>query len=66
MGLAAVLVHSGQMTIGRTVAVPVLRGPAAIAKIFAAIDLLSGDLEQRRIVVMCEAYVRVAAGASSL
>jgi alkanesulfonate monooxygenase SsuD/methylene tetrahydromethanopterin reductase-like flavin-dependent oxidoreductase (luciferase family) len=40
--LAAVLAHSGQMTIATTVAVPVLRGPAASAKILAAIDLLSG------------------------
>ena len=40
--LAAVLAHSGQMTLATTVAVPVLRGPAATAKILAAIDLLSG------------------------
>jgi alkanesulfonate monooxygenase SsuD/methylene tetrahydromethanopterin reductase-like flavin-dependent oxidoreductase (luciferase family) len=40
--LAAVLAHSGQMTLTTTVAVPVLRGPAATAKILAAIDLLSG------------------------
>jgi alkanesulfonate monooxygenase SsuD/methylene tetrahydromethanopterin reductase-like flavin-dependent oxidoreductase (luciferase family) len=40
--LAAVLGHSGQMTIATTVSVPVLRGPAATAKILAAIDLLSG------------------------
>jgi alkanesulfonate monooxygenase SsuD/methylene tetrahydromethanopterin reductase-like flavin-dependent oxidoreductase (luciferase family) len=40
--LAAVLPHSGQMTLATTVAVPVLRGPAATAKILAAIDLLSG------------------------
>jgi alkanesulfonate monooxygenase SsuD/methylene tetrahydromethanopterin reductase-like flavin-dependent oxidoreductase (luciferase family) len=40
--LAAVLTHSGQMTIATTVAVPVLRGPAATAKILAAIDVLSG------------------------
>jgi Luciferase-like monooxygenase len=39
--LAAVLAHS-QMTLATTVAVPVLRGPAATAKILAAIDLLSG------------------------
>jgi alkanesulfonate monooxygenase SsuD/methylene tetrahydromethanopterin reductase-like flavin-dependent oxidoreductase (luciferase family) len=37
-----VLAHSGQMTLATTVAVPVLRGPAATAKILAAIDLLSG------------------------
>ena len=40
--LAAILAHSGRMTLATTVAVPVLRGPAATAKILAAIDLLSG------------------------
>ena len=40
--LAAVLARSGQMTLATTVAVPVLRGPAATAKILAAIDVLSG------------------------
>src|SRR5260221_10686220 len=40
--LAAVLAHTGRMTLATTVAVPVLRGPAATAKILAAIDLLSG------------------------
>ncbi|HEX3290586.1 MAG TPA: LLM class flavin-dependent oxidoreductase [Gaiella sp.] len=40
--LAAVVAHSGQMTLATTVAVPVLRGPAATAKILAAIDVLSG------------------------
>jgi probable F420-dependent oxidoreductase len=40
--LAAVLEHSGSMTLATTVAVPVLRGPAATAKTLAAIDLLSG------------------------
>jgi probable F420-dependent oxidoreductase len=40
--LTAVLAHSGQMTLATTVTVPVLRGPAATAKILAAIDLLSG------------------------
>src|SRR5262245_40346091 len=40
--LAAVLARSGQMTLATTVAVPVLRGPAATAKVLAAIDLLSG------------------------
>ena len=39
--LAAVLEHSGQMTLATTVAVPVLRGPAATAKILAALDVLS-------------------------
>jgi alkanesulfonate monooxygenase SsuD/methylene tetrahydromethanopterin reductase-like flavin-dependent oxidoreductase (luciferase family) len=40
--LAAVLAHSGEMTLATTVAVPVLRGVAATSKILAAIDLLSG------------------------
>jgi probable F420-dependent oxidoreductase len=40
--LAAVLAHSGRMTLATTVAVPVLRGPAATAKILSAIDVLSG------------------------
>ena len=40
--LAAMLAHTGRMTLATTVAVPVLRGPAATAKILAAIDLLSG------------------------
>jgi alkanesulfonate monooxygenase SsuD/methylene tetrahydromethanopterin reductase-like flavin-dependent oxidoreductase (luciferase family) len=40
--LAVVLSHSGQMTLATTVAVRVLRGPAATAKILAAIDVLSG------------------------
>jgi probable F420-dependent oxidoreductase len=40
--LAAVLAHSGEMTLATTVGVPVLRGPAATAKILAAIDVLSG------------------------
>jgi alkanesulfonate monooxygenase SsuD/methylene tetrahydromethanopterin reductase-like flavin-dependent oxidoreductase (luciferase family) len=40
--LAAVLARSGEMTLATTVSVPVLRGPAATAKILAAIDLLSG------------------------
>jgi alkanesulfonate monooxygenase SsuD/methylene tetrahydromethanopterin reductase-like flavin-dependent oxidoreductase (luciferase family) len=40
--LAAVLARSGGMTLATTVAVPVLRGPAATAKILAAIDVLSG------------------------
>jgi alkanesulfonate monooxygenase SsuD/methylene tetrahydromethanopterin reductase-like flavin-dependent oxidoreductase (luciferase family) len=40
--LAAMLAHSGQMTLATTVAVPELRGPPATAKILAAIDLLSG------------------------
>ena len=40
--LAAVVARSGRMTLATTVAVPVLRGPAATAKILAAIDVLSG------------------------
>ena len=40
--LAAVLARSGEMTLATTVSVPVLRGPAATAKILAAIDVLSG------------------------
>jgi alkanesulfonate monooxygenase SsuD/methylene tetrahydromethanopterin reductase-like flavin-dependent oxidoreductase (luciferase family) len=39
--LAAMITHSGDMTLATTVTVPVLRGPAATAKILAAIDLLS-------------------------
>src|SRR5262245_45856261 len=40
--LAAVLGHSGRMKLATTVSVPILRGPAATAKILSAIDLLSG------------------------
>jgi len=40
--LAAVMAHSGEMILATTVAVPVLRGPAATAKILATIDALSG------------------------
>lgn len=40
--LAAVLARSGEMTLATTVAVPVLRGVGATAKILAAIDVLSG------------------------
>ncbi|MBM2810837.1 MAG: Bac luciferase protein [Chloroflexi bacterium] len=39
--LTAVLARSGEMKLATTVAVPVLRGPAATAKILAAIDVLS-------------------------
>lgn len=39
--LAAVMARSGEMILATTVAVPVLRGPAATAKILAAIDALS-------------------------
>jgi probable F420-dependent oxidoreductase len=41
-GLAAVLPQTGQMTLATTVALPVVRGPAPLAKTLAAIDLLSG------------------------
>ena len=40
--MAAVLARTGDMTLATTVAVPVLRGIAATAKILGAIDLLSG------------------------
>jgi probable F420-dependent oxidoreductase len=40
--LAAVLARTGRMTLATTVALPVVRGPVALAKSLAAIDLLSG------------------------
>jgi alkanesulfonate monooxygenase SsuD/methylene tetrahydromethanopterin reductase-like flavin-dependent oxidoreductase (luciferase family) len=40
--LASVIERSGHMTLATTVALPVLRGPIALAKALAAIDLLSG------------------------
>ncbi len=40
--LAAVLTHTGRMLLSTTVALPVVRGPVALAKSLAAIDLLSG------------------------
>ncbi len=40
--LAAVLGHTGRMALATTVALPVVRGPVALAKSLAAIDLLSG------------------------
>ena len=40
--LAAVLAKSGRMTLATSVALPIIRGPAALAKTLAAIDLLSG------------------------
>ena len=40
--LAAVLAYTGQMALATTVALPVVRGPVALAKSLAAIDLLSG------------------------
>jgi probable F420-dependent oxidoreductase len=40
--LAAVLAHTGQMALATTVTLPVVRGPVALAKSLAAIDLLCG------------------------
>ena len=40
--LAAVLSCTGRMALATTVALPVVRGPVALAKSLAAIDLLSG------------------------
>jgi alkanesulfonate monooxygenase SsuD/methylene tetrahydromethanopterin reductase-like flavin-dependent oxidoreductase (luciferase family) len=40
--LAAVLEHSGDMALGTTVSLPVVRGPVPLAKSLAAIDRLSG------------------------
>lgn len=40
--LAAVLSHSGDMTLATTVSLPVIRGPVPLAKTLAAIDRLSG------------------------
>ncbi|MDQ4001299.1 MAG: LLM class flavin-dependent oxidoreductase [Actinomycetota bacterium] len=40
--LAAVLTRTGQMVLATTVALPVVRGPVALAKSLVAIDLLSG------------------------
>ncbi len=40
--LAAVAGASGEMTLATTVALPVVRGPVALAKTLAAIDLISG------------------------
>jgi alkanesulfonate monooxygenase SsuD/methylene tetrahydromethanopterin reductase-like flavin-dependent oxidoreductase (luciferase family) len=40
--LAAVLAHSGTMTLATTVALPIIRGPVPLAKTLAAIDRLSG------------------------
>jgi probable F420-dependent oxidoreductase len=39
--LAAVLSHSGNMAVGTSVALPVVRGPVQLAKALAAIDILS-------------------------
>jgi len=40
--LAAVLARTGQMDLATMVALPVVRGPVALAKTLAAVDLLSG------------------------
>lgn len=40
--LAAMIEHSGDMTLATTVALPVLRGPVPLAKTLGAIDRLSG------------------------
>ncbi len=40
--LAAVLARTGQMSVATTVSIPVVRGPLALAKSLAAIDILSG------------------------
>ncbi|MFL5797084.1 MAG: LLM class flavin-dependent oxidoreductase [Actinomycetota bacterium] len=42
VALAAVLPAIGEMRVGTTVALPVVRGPVPLAKAFAAIDRLSG------------------------
>ncbi|MEX2159626.1 MAG: LLM class flavin-dependent oxidoreductase [Dehalococcoidia bacterium] len=41
-GLASVIERTGEMTLATTVAIPVVRGPAATAKTLAMIDVLSG------------------------
>ncbi|HEX2739854.1 MAG TPA: LLM class flavin-dependent oxidoreductase [Rubrobacter sp.] len=40
--MAAVLARTGEMALATTVALPVVRGPVALAKSLAALDLLSG------------------------
>ena len=40
--LATILVRTGQMALATMVALPIVRGPVALAKSLAAIDLLSG------------------------
>ena len=39
--LAAILSHSGNMAVGTSVILPVVRGPVQMAKTLAAIDILS-------------------------
>lgn len=40
--LAAVLEESGELRLATTISLPVLRGPAQLAKTLTAIDILSG------------------------
>src|SRR3954469_2463805 len=40
--LASMIERSGRMTLATTVALPVVRGPVALAKALAALDVLSG------------------------
>src|SRR5262245_49667751 len=42
VALAAVMEHSGEMTLATTVALAVVRGPVPLAKTLSAIDRLSG------------------------
>src|SRR2546421_2556493 len=42
VALAAVMAHSGAMTLATTVSLAVVRGPVPVAKTLAAIDRLSG------------------------
>src|SRR6185295_8612914 len=42
VALAAVMEHSGKMTLATTVALSVVRGPVPVAKTLGAIDRLSG------------------------
>ena len=42
VALASVLPAIGEMTVATTIALPVVRGPAPLAKALAAIDRLSG------------------------
>src|SRR5262245_32029246 len=42
VALASVVEASGDLTLATTISLPVVRGPAALAKAAAALDLLSG------------------------
>jgi alkanesulfonate monooxygenase SsuD/methylene tetrahydromethanopterin reductase-like flavin-dependent oxidoreductase (luciferase family) len=42
VGLASVVEHSGQMQVATTVSLPVVRGPAVLAKAASALDIISG------------------------